>query len=105
MTSIGVPSFMLVSRSAQFTQNFELNFFMFNLKLIYFHNMSAGECIDTVKGTYASIIPWLEQEKRKNSVLTDKLSNDLYKKFCFSCEEISTLVLCNTKWNQQSKPK
>jgi len=34
-------------------------------------------------------------KKTENPTLTDEFSNNFCKEFCFSCEEISTLVLCN----------
>lgn len=36
-----------------------------------------------------------------NLILTNVFRNNLYEEFSFSCEEISALVLCNIKRNQQ----
>ena len=36
-----------------------------------------------------------------NLILTNVFRDNLYEEFSFSCEEISALVLCNIKRNQQ----
>jgi len=46
-----------------------------------------------------------DKNHEENPTLTDKFSNNFCKEFCFSCKEISSLVLCSMEWNKRSKPK